>query len=44
MTCFSIYPTGETMDDLEKCLNGYTFFQAKEALALLPLVLLAFIS
>ena len=35
MTYPSIYPTGTTMYDPEKCFNGYTVFQAKELGALL---------
>ena len=31
----TIYPTGTTLYDPEKCFNGYTVFQAKEHGALL---------
>ena len=30
MTYPSVYPTGTTIYDPEKCWNGYTIFQAKE--------------
>lgn len=35
MTYPSVYPTGTTIFDPEKCWNGYTIFQAKEVGALL---------
>jgi len=35
MTYPSVYPTGTTIYDPEKCWNGYTIFQAKELGALL---------
>ena len=35
MTYPSIYPTGTTIYDPEKCFNGYTVFQAKELGALM---------
>ena len=35
MTYPSIYPTGTTIYDPEKCYNGYTIFQAREIGALL---------
>ena len=35
MTYPSVYPTGATIYDLEKCWNGYTIYQAKELGALL---------
>ena len=35
MTYPSVYPTGATLYDPERCWNGYTVFQAKEVGALL---------
>ena len=35
MTYPSVYPTGATVYNPEKCFNGYTIYQAKEVGALL---------